>query len=206
MAVCCIRHGRESNHHNGIDRRSTCRCRWCPAQGPRRPYGMPERRGRRERRHSHPGLRPVRCSLRVRTGLLPRERPTIERSGGEPRRIRPTRSRCPVAHRISHRRHHRRCPRSQRRRHGVVHGSQRQGAFGDMRGPERQTGRRARVVVAVAIAPTGDRSATGDPQSRPPVLRAVRVRALLGAGAVDRRDRHPRPDRGTVGGCRAGHR
>lgn len=117
----------------------------------------------RERRHPHPGLRPLRCSLRVRAGLLPRERPTIERSGGKPRRLRPTRSRCPVAHRSSRRRHHRRRPYRQRRRETLVHGSQRPHPFGDMRGPERQTRRRARAVVALAIATTGDRSTTGHP-------------------------------------------
>ena len=45
-----------------------------PAQGPGRPDGVPEGRGRRERGRPDPGLRPVGVALRVRPGLLPRRR------------------------------------------------------------------------------------------------------------------------------------
>lgn len=51
--------------------------------------GVPQGRGGRERGGPHPGLRPPGHPLRLRPGLLPRQRPAVEGRRGESRRLRP---------------------------------------------------------------------------------------------------------------------
>ncbi|NIL77336.1 hypothetical protein RhoFasB10_03478 [Rhodococcus sp. B10] len=147
-----------------------CRPSWC----------------RRERRHPDTGLCPVRHPLRVRTGLQPRQRSTVERCSGEPRRVRPTRPRRAAVHRSSRRRHCRRCPRCERGREDLVRGSQRTSAFGDLRRPRREARIGARTSLGVAFPAPADRATTGDPQGRPPLERSVRLGPLLGSGEVHR--------------------
>ena len=54
VAVRRVRHRRESHHYTGFDRRSAGRSRRCPREGPRRPDGLPQRRGGGERGHPTP--------------------------------------------------------------------------------------------------------------------------------------------------------
>ena len=59
-----------------------------PKVGARRPDGLPEGRGGRQRGRADRGLRPVRHPLRVPAGLLRGRRPGVEGDRGEPGRLR----------------------------------------------------------------------------------------------------------------------
>ena len=95
--VRALRRRREGRHDAGAARGVLRGPRRGPGGGARRPDGLPEGRGGRERGGADPGLRAVRRPLRVPARLLRGRRPGVEGDRGEPGRLRQDRPDGPAA-------------------------------------------------------------------------------------------------------------